>query len=155
MTRLIDLLALILSGIYLRCILDFFNQKWIQSISQTSTLVILPVITYIFTSSFLNLSSFILFFLFVIIVNWSLNVANFLDGIDGLLASISISISMIIMFLLNINDVSKLNNIIFKEHPLNKHYEGVKDEREWMFYTDNMKSFFNYWKKCRKFLLSN
>lgn len=49
----------------------------------------------------------------------------------------------------------KLNNIIFKEHPLNKHYEGEKDEREWMFYTDNMKSFFNYWKKCRKFLLSN
>ena len=52
------------------------------------------------------------FFLFVIIVNWSLNVANFLDGIDGLLASISISISMIIMFLLNLNDVSMLNNII-------------------------------------------
>lgn len=50
MTRLIDLLALILSGIYLRILLDFFNQKWIQSISQTSTLVILPVITYIITS---------------------------------------------------------------------------------------------------------
>ncbi len=48
-----------------------------------------------------------------------------------------------------------LKEIIYKEHPLNKHYEGNKDNRDWMFYSENMKSFFNYWKKCKKHLLIN
>tara|TARA_B110000971_G_scaffold32033_1_gene29552 strand:- start:1431 stop:2549 length:1119 start_codon:yes stop_codon:yes gene_type:complete len=44
-----------------------------------------------------------------------------------------------------------LNEIFYKEHPLNKHYHGTEEPREWMF---NVKgyypSFFSYWKKCKK-----
>mgnify|MGYP001160112498 FL=1 len=43
-----------------------------------------------------------------------------------------------------------IKNIFFKEHPLNN-YEGTEDSRDWMFDNqENVKSFFNYWKKCRK-----
>lgn len=44
-----------------------------------------------------------------------------------------------------------LKNIFFKEHPLNTHYQGIEEERDWMF---NVKgyysSFFSFWKKCKK-----
>ncbi len=43
-------------------------------------------------------------------------------------------------------------NIIYKEHPLNAHYEGTCDERDWMF-TDVKKyvpSFFKYYKMAVK-----
>jgi deoxyribodipyrimidine photo-lyase len=48
-------------------------------------------------------------------------------------------------------------DIIFKEHPVFKHYKGVQDEREWMFpqVTGFHNSFFAYWKKCEKFLKQN
>ena len=41
--------------------------------------------------------------------------------------------------------------IYYKEHPLNNHYQGIEEPREWMFdvkgyYT----SFFSFWKKCKK-----
>lgn len=45
-----------------------------------------------------------------------------------------------------------LHNIYFKEHPLNSHYKGIEEPRDWMF--ENVKgyypSFFAYWKKCEK-----
>jgi deoxyribodipyrimidine photo-lyase len=47
------------------------------------------------------------------------------------------------------------DNIYFKEHPFNRHYQGNEDPRDWMF---NVKgyfpSFFAYWKICRKSLSS-
>jgi deoxyribodipyrimidine photo-lyase len=48
-------------------------------------------------------------------------------------------------------------DIIFKEHPVFKHYKGVQDEREWMFpqVTGFHNSFFAYWKKCEKILKQN
>lgn len=45
-------------------------------------------------------------------------------------------------------------NFIFKEHPLNKHYEGVEDARDWIFPVQgNYSSFFSYWKACQKLVL--
>lgn len=39
--------------------------------------------------------------------------------------------------------------IIFKEHPLSRHYRGTAEERDWMFgVTGYFPSFFRYWKKC-------
>ena len=50
-----------------------------------------------------------------------------------------------------LNEIIKTNDIIFKDHPTNNHYQGIKEEREWL---SNVKgfhpSFFSYWKKCKK-----
>jgi deoxyribodipyrimidine photo-lyase len=44
-----------------------------------------------------------------------------------------------------------LKTIIFKEHPLNNHYSGQVDERDWMFTNkSNLNSFFSYWNKSKK-----
>lgn len=41
--------------------------------------------------------------------------------------------------------------IYYKEHPLNKHYEGVEDPREWMSSVKGyFPSFFGFWKKVKK-----
>ena len=44
--------------------------------------------------------------------------------------------------------------IYFKEHPTTKHYQGIRDERDWLFPKVNgyFPSFFGYWKKCEKLL---
>lgn len=45
----------------------------------------------------------------------------------------------------------KNSQIVFKEHPFNEHFEGIKDERDWMFSVKGyFPSFFAFWKKCRK-----
>ena len=45
----------------------------------------------------------------------------------------------------------KLNSLIFKEHPLNTHYKGTEDARDWMFEVNGyFPSFFSFWKKCQK-----
>ncbi len=42
-------------------------------------------------------------------------------------------------------------NIYYKEHPLNNHYEGIQEPREWMFNVQGYyPSFFAFWKKCKK-----
>jgi deoxyribodipyrimidine photo-lyase len=42
-------------------------------------------------------------------------------------------------------------NIHYKEHPLNNHYEGIEEPREWMFDVKGYyPSFFAFWKKCKK-----
>tara|TARA_B110000305_G_scaffold193795_1_gene217531 strand:- start:6695 stop:7309 length:615 start_codon:yes stop_codon:yes gene_type:complete len=48
--HLTALLVLILSGIYLRVLLQLFGQAWIKTKAHTTTLLILPVITYVITS---------------------------------------------------------------------------------------------------------
>lgn len=44
-----------------------------------------------------------------------------------------------------------INDVYFIEHPLNNHYQGTEEPRNWMF---NVKgyysSFFSFWKKCKK-----
>ena len=43
------------------------------------------------------------------------------------------------------------HNIRFKEHPLNKHYQGTEESREWLTsITGNYPSFFAFWKRCKK-----
>jgi deoxyribodipyrimidine photo-lyase len=55
------------------------------------------------------------------------------------------------------NDVIKQNKlnaekeIYYKEHPLNNHYKGIEEPRDWMFDVQGYyPSFFAYWKKCKK-----
>lgn len=41
--------------------------------------------------------------------------------------------------------------IYFKEHPTNLHYQGIQEDRDWMFsVTGYFPSFFGFWKKCKK-----
>ncbi|MDO3694182.1 FAD-binding domain-containing protein [Wenyingzhuangia sp. chi5] len=41
--------------------------------------------------------------------------------------------------------------IYYKEHPLNEHYHGVEEQRDWMFSVKGYyPSFFSFWKKCQK-----
>jgi len=45
----------------------------------------------------------------------------------------------------------KNDSIVFKEHPLNRHYKGTEDPRDWMFSVKGYyPSFFGFWKKCKK-----
>ncbi|SRX55480.1 FAD-binding domain-containing protein [Aequorivita sp. CIP111184] len=45
----------------------------------------------------------------------------------------------------------KLNTIYYKEHPLNNHYKGIEEPRDWMFDVKGYyPSFFAFWKKCKK-----
>ncbi len=73
--------------------------------------------------------------------------------IDFVLA-ISKNIPNIQVYVGEFDDLVKfysLTNILFKEHPLNKHYIGTEEPREWMFGVSGYyPSFFAYWKKCRK-----
>lgn len=44
-----------------------------------------------------------------------------------------------------------LDDIHFKEHPLNKNYRGTEHPRDWMFNVEGYyRSFFAFWKKCKK-----
>lgn len=44
---------------------------------------------------------------------------------------------------------------IYKEHPLNLHYRGTEDPRDWMFSVKGYySSFFSFWKRCKKELKS-
>lgn len=42
-------------------------------------------------------------------------------------------------------------HLIYKEHPLNAHYKGTEEARDWMFsVTGYFPSFFKFWNKCLK-----
>ncbi len=44
-----------------------------------------------------------------------------------------------------------LSNIFYKEHPLNNHYSGTEESRDWMFSVHGYyPSFFAFWKRCSK-----
>jgi deoxyribodipyrimidine photo-lyase len=44
-----------------------------------------------------------------------------------------------------------LNDVYYKEHPLNTHYKGIEEPRDWMFSVKGYHaSFFSFWKKCKK-----
>ncbi len=44
--------------------------------------------------------------------------------------------------------------IYFKEHPTTKHYQGIQEDRDWLFpqVDGYFPSFFGYWKKCERYL---
>jgi deoxyribodipyrimidine photo-lyase len=45
--------------------------------------------------------------------------------------------------------------IYYKEHPLNHHYQGVEESRDWMFDVHGyFQSFFAFWKKCKRQMIS-
>lgn len=57
----------------------------------------------------------------------------------------------------NVTDAASENNrpiIYFKEHPTTKHYQGIRQERDWLFpqVDGYFPSFFGYWKKCERYL---
>jgi len=44
-----------------------------------------------------------------------------------------------------------LGSIYYKEHPLNNHYQGTENQRDWLFSVKGYyPSFFAFWKKCKK-----
>ncbi|MGZ5254182.1 MAG: FAD-binding domain-containing protein [Flavitalea sp.] len=47
----------------------------------------------------------------------------------------------------------KMNDVIFKEHPLNGHYKGKAESRDWLFPEPDfeLNSFFSFWKKSEKY----
>jgi deoxyribodipyrimidine photo-lyase len=51
-----------------------------------------------------------------------------------------------------IPELMRFPAIYSKEHPLTKHFPGVKEERDWMFPETNgiYNSFFSYWNKCQQ-----
>jgi deoxyribodipyrimidine photo-lyase len=47
--------------------------------------------------------------------------------------------------------VTGIQQVIFKEHPLNGHYRGIEESRDWMTSVSGYHpSFFAFWKKCKK-----
>lgn len=68
--------------------------------------------------------------------------------------NLSKNITDLKVFIGEFTELSKqINNkeIIFKEHPLNKHYIGKEESRDWLSSVSGYhKSFFAFWKKCKK-----
>ena len=66
------------------------------------------------------------------------------------------NISGIQIFIGNFKDLFQQiqTTIYFKEHPTTKHYQGIQEERDWLFPEVNgyFPSFFGYWKKCERYL---
>ena len=57
----------------------------------------------------------------------------------------------------NVGEFDALQNdlqtkeIVFKEHPLSRHYNGQQEPRKWLTNTSGYhRSFFAFWKKCKK-----
>ncbi len=52
-----------------------------------------------------------------------------------------------------LKELTKASELHYKEHPLFRHYQGICDEREWMFPTvvGYHPSFFAYWKRCESY----
>lgn len=67
---------------------------------------------------------------------------------------LSKNIDGIQLFVGSFNELQKHlkgSQVYFKEHPLNGHYKGIEEEREWMFTVKGYyPSFFKFWNKCRK-----
>lgn len=75
---------------------------------------------------------------------------NCLDFVLGL----SKNITNIQVFTGEFEDLQALvptSEMMFKEHPLNRHYIGQEQPRDWMFEVEGYyASFFAFWKKCKK-----
>lgn len=50
-----------------------------------------------------------------------------------------------------LNNLVETNAIVYKEHPLNTHYKGNQESRDWLTSINEYSpSFFRFWKKCKK-----
>jgi len=78
-------------------------------------------------------------------------------SIDFILAFSELNIDNIQVYVGEFNELIsdyKLTHIHYKEHPLNSHYKGQEDSRDWMFNVEGYyPSFFSFWKKCKKQLI--
>ena len=74
-------------------------------------------------------------------------------SIDFML-NLSLNVDHMQIFVGEFKELTAYHNvkeIYFKEHPLNKHYQGVEEQRDWMFSTRGYyPSFFSFWKQCKK-----
>ena len=74
-------------------------------------------------------------------------------SIDFML-NLSLNVDHMQIFVGEFKELTSYHNIkeiYFKEHPLNKHYKGIEEQREWMFSTRGYyPSFFSFWKQCKK-----
>lgn len=78
-------------------------------------------------------------------LNFMLDLSNNINGIQLYVGSFE-----------SLKNEYELNDIIYKEHPFNAHYSGVKIERDWIVQDviGYYPSFFAYWKKIDKKLQS-
>ena len=75
--------------------------------------------------------------------------SNSVDFMLGLAKNIH-DIQLFVGEFQELQELHRLEQIIFKEHPLNS-YVGTEEPREWIFsVTGYYKSFFAFWKKCQK-----
>ena len=76
------------------------------------------------------------------------------NTIDFILNFAKENINSIQIYIGEFNDLVtdyQLTNIYYKEHPLNSHYLGIQESRDWMFTVEGYyPSFFSFWKKCKK-----
>ncbi len=73
-------------------------------------------------------------------IDFALSLAQSIPGIQVYVGSFQ-----------SLKKAHSLQDIYFKEHPLNLYYEGHQDERDWMFTVEGYyPSFFAFWKKCKK-----
>lgn len=73
------------------------------------------------------------------------------------LLRLSENIDGIVIFVEEFSEIVKQMSpelIIFKEHPLNSHYQGQQEPRDWLSSVDGYyPSFFAFWKRCKKELM--
>jgi len=73
-------------------------------------------------------------------IDFTLDLAKNIDGIQVYVGEFKDLVS-----------AYQLNQVYFKEHPLNTHFEGIEEPRDWMFEVQGYyRSFFAFWKKCKK-----
>jgi deoxyribodipyrimidine photo-lyase len=79
------------------------------------------------------------------------------DKVISFIISLANNIPDIQIFVGEFDELSKKcmgQHKYYKEHSSNKHYTGIEIQREWIFpeVQGYHPSFFNYWKKCEKYL---
>ncbi len=74
------------------------------------------------------------------------------DKSINFMMDLSNNIENIMVYVGEFDDFKKnhpCQKIIYKEHPLNQHYTGLQESRDWMFdVQDDYQSFFKFWKAC-------
>jgi deoxyribodipyrimidine photo-lyase len=74
-------------------------------------------------------------------ISFMLSLAKNIEGLQVFLGSFDEMVSLY-----------DINNVVFKEHPLNRHYKGKAEPRDWICkeVTEFYPSFFSYWKKVER-----
>jgi len=78
----------------------------------------------------------------------------FIGNFKDLIQTIQISLTTSNASAENTQSENNKPVLYFKEHPTTKHYQGIQEERDWLFPQVNgyYPSFFGYWKKCERYL---